>query len=53
MKAGSVIHRAATIYFIQIGESGPVKIGVSFDPLDRLRQIQTANPELARKSKAA
>lgn len=48
MKAGSVIRRASTIYFIQIGESGPVKIGVSFDPLDRLRQVQTASPEEVR-----
>lgn len=32
------------IYFIQCGKNGPIKIGVSEDPIERLRQLQTANP---------
>jgi len=33
------------IYFIQSGENGPVKIGQSEDPIARLEQLQTGNPE--------
>jgi hypothetical protein len=31
------------IYFIQAGENGPIKIGRSNNPEDRLSQLQTAN----------
>ena len=33
------------IYFIRRGEDGPIKIGLSGDPLRRLRQLQTACAE--------
>lgn len=32
------------IYFIQAGENGPIKIGESENPKERLNQLQTANP---------
>lgn len=32
------------IYFIQIGSSGPIKIGHSLQPEQRMRQLQTAHP---------
>ena len=32
------------IYFIQAGKNGPIKIGQSDDPKERLNQLQTANP---------
>jgi hypothetical protein len=32
------------LYFIQCGDGGPIKIGVSFDPFVRLRTLQTAAP---------
>jgi len=32
------------IYFIQAGENGPIKIGESDHPEERLRQLQIANP---------
>jgi len=32
------------IYFIQAGENGPIKIGQSDNPQERLNQLQTANP---------
>ena len=33
------------VYFIQEGNSGPIKIGQTFgSPLDRLTQLQTGNP---------
>lgn len=32
------------VYFIQQGESGPVKIGYAHDPLKRMGQLQTGNP---------
>lgn len=37
--------RALSIYFIQSGTNGPIKIGVSANPADRLRELQTAHPE--------
>lgn len=33
------------VYFIRAGQSGPIKIGVSCDPIKRLAALQTANPE--------
>ncbi len=33
------------IYFIQAGENGPIKIGQSDDPKERLKQLQVANPQ--------
>ncbi len=33
-----------TVYFIQCGHNGPVKIGKSDEPLARLRALQSANP---------
>jgi hypothetical protein len=33
------------VYFIQSGDSGPVKIGYSDDPGRRLAQLQTGHPE--------
>ena len=32
------------LYFIQQGSNGPIKIGVSSDPIFRMRQLQTGNP---------
>ena len=32
------------IYFIQSGRDGPIKIGVSDDPVARLRELQSASP---------
>jgi hypothetical protein len=32
------------IYFIQHGENGPVKIGLSIEPVKRIRKLQTGNP---------
>lgn len=36
-------YRTTWIYFIQQGDSGPVKIGCSFEPTRRLKQLQTAH----------
>lgn len=33
------------IYFIRAGENGPIKIGFSTDPEQRLRTLQTAHTE--------
>lgn len=33
------------VYFIQAGESGPIKIGEADDVPQRLRELQTGNPE--------
>jgi hypothetical protein len=33
------------IYFIQRGEDGPIKVGTSTDPVERLRSLQTSNAE--------
>ena len=33
------------VYFIQSGKKGPVKIGVSSDPIERMKTMQTGNPE--------
>lgn len=33
------------VYFIQAGISGPIKIGVTGNPLQRLGQLQTGNAE--------
>lgn len=35
--------RMVTIYFIQAGDGGPIKIGWAVDPLLRLREIQKHN----------
>lgn len=32
------------VYFIQQGQSGPIKIGVSDDPKQRLKSLQTGSP---------
>src|SRR5688572_22209648 len=32
------------VYFIQQGATGPVKIGIAKDPLDRMGTLQTGNP---------
>lgn len=32
------------VYFIRAGDDGPVKIGIAFDPYQRLDELQTANP---------
>jgi hypothetical protein len=32
------------VYFIECGESGPIKIGLSYDVKQRLRDLQPANP---------
>lgn len=32
------------VYFFQIENNGPIKVGISQDPDERLKQIQTANP---------
>lgn len=37
--------RGRKVYFIQTGETGPVKIGSSHDPESRLRSLQVANPD--------
>lgn len=36
---------ASFVYFIQSGEHGPVKIGLAQDPLRRMAELQTGNPE--------
>ena len=36
------------VYFIRIGEDGPIKIGLTDDVKRRLEQLQTANPEALR-----
>lgn len=33
------------IYFVQAGESGPIKIGLARSPKDRIKQLQAANHE--------
>lgn len=35
-----------TVYFIQAGEAGPVKIGTTRDPQKRLRMLQCAHPDV-------
>lgn len=35
-----------TVYFIQVGEAGPVKIGTTRDPKKRLQILQCANPDV-------
>ena len=35
---------SAYVYFIQLGQSGPIKIGVANDVDSRLMTLQTANP---------
>ena len=37
-------HRPFTIYFIQQGNNGPVKVGRSCDVSSRMASLQTANP---------
>ena len=32
------------IYFIQIDNDGPIKIGISSDPIERMRQLQVSMP---------
>lgn len=36
------------LYFIQRGETGPIKIGVAVDPMKRLLELQTGNAEKLR-----
>jgi hypothetical protein len=36
------------IYFIQAGETGPIKIGKANDPAQRINQFQTAHHETLR-----
>lgn len=36
------------IYFMQRGENGPIKIGRSGDPQERLRHLQRGNPDRIR-----
>ena len=33
------------VYFIRLGSNGPIKIGFTRDPGQRLRQLQTSTPE--------
>ncbi len=35
----------SSVYFIRAGQAGPIKIGVSTDPLFRMKQLQTARNE--------
>lgn len=37
--------RVGHVYFIQMGEDGPIKIGYSLDPEKRLATLQTSSPE--------
>lgn len=41
--AGSGIGRMSFVYFIQAGYSGPVKIGVAYDPVERMKELQVGN----------
>lgn len=41
-------HERRTIYLIQSGEGGPIKIGISRDVEDRLAQLQTSHHERLR-----
>lgn len=43
-RAVAPVPREQRVYFIQGVEGGPIKIGVSFDPDDRLSGLQTASP---------
>jgi hypothetical protein len=45
-RPGSV--RPGSVYFIQSGNSGPVKIGFAADPESRMRGLQTGHPEKLR-----
>lgn len=38
----------STVYFIQQGQDGPIKIGVSKKVKERLRELQVANPFMLR-----
>lgn len=35
--------KAAYVYFIQEGDDGPIKIGIAFDPFQRLGNMQVGN----------
>ena len=37
-----------SVYFIQQGDDGPIKIGIAREPAARLRGLQTGNPEQLR-----
>lgn len=37
-------HEAGFVYFIQMGEGGPIKIGWTRDPWQRIHELQTAQP---------
>src|SRR5205823_4980342 len=41
----SRLERPTFVYFIQSGEHGPIKIGLSIDPIQRAPQLQTGNPD--------
>ena len=43
--SGAGSKRESFVYFIQAGHSGPVKIGVAYDPVARLRDLQVASHE--------
>lgn len=38
----------SSVYFIQAGVGGPIKVGVSVDPISRMAQMQTGMPETLR-----
>jgi hypothetical protein len=35
----------ARVYFIRVGEDGPIKIGIASDPRQRRSSMQSGNPE--------
>jgi len=39
-----MIYGEQFVYVIQVGNDGPVKVGIATDPQARLEQLQTANP---------
>jgi len=39
------IGRTSFVYFIQAGQTGPIKIGVAYDPVERLAELQVGNHE--------
>src|SRR6516162_9936645 len=36
--------RPSCVYFVQVGDNGPIKIGKAVSPLARLAELQTGNP---------
>ena len=41
---GEVRRRGTFMYAIQAGDDGPVKLGITQDPAQRIKTLQTANP---------